>query len=245
MVNRTRDFRAPIYEELKHFLRCTRKEKNPNHYCTQSELAKNLKMSLRDVGKTLHELVSDGLVIHDKTKQNGRLQDRFIPTSERLHESTEMIREMENNIKSQLETMRELAVKMRDRPAIKEVKSMPVLTDSRKENKLSQSHSLTGKIDKIGQNHLDQFCEIVNRILSYIDSMNYATYDGSLDADELTDKVINNLRKSTMTEINQVIQYALNPHSARTSQLLLDTIRMKIPTFFTLAQFQKLSKIKI
>mgnify|MGYP001474323580 CR=1 FL=1 len=139
MVNRTRDFRAPIYEELKHFLRCTRKEKNPNHYCTQSELAKNLKMSLRDVGKTLHELVSDGLVIHDKTKQNGRLQDRFIPTSERLHESTEMIREMENNIKSQLETMRELAVKMRDRPAIKEVKSMPVLLDSRKENKLSQS----------------------------------------------------------------------------------------------------------
>ena len=245
MINHTRDFRAPIYEELKHFLRCTRKEKNPNHYCTQSELAKNLKMSLRDVGKTLHQLVSDGLVIHDKVKQNGRLQDRFIPSTERLHESAEMIRDMENNIKSQLEIMRELAVKMRARPAIKEVKSMPVLTDSRRENELSQAHSLTGKIDKIGQNHLDQFCDIVNRILSYIDSMNYATYDGSLESDELTDKVIKNLRKNTITEINEVIQYSLKPHSARQSQLLLDTIRMKIPTFFTLAQLQKMSKIKI
>ena len=245
MINHTRDFRAPIYEELKHFLRCTRKENNPNHYCTQSELAKNLKMSLRDVGKTLHQLVSDGLVIHDKVKQNGRLQDRFIPSTERLHESKEMIRDMENNIKSQLEIMRELAVKMRARPAIKEVKSMPVLTDSRRENELSQAHSLTGKIDKIGQNHLDQFCDIVNRILSYIDSMNYATYDGSLESDELTDKVIKNLRKNTISEINEVIQYSLKPHSSRQSQLLLDTIRMKIPTFFTLAQLQKMSKIKI
>ena len=244
MINHVRDFRAPIYEELKHFLRCTRKENNPNHYCTQSELAKNLKMSLRDVGKTLHQLVSDGLVIHDKVKQNGRLQDRFIPSTERLHESAEMIRDMENNIKSQLEIMRELAVKMRDRPAIKSVKMIPVLPDP-DEKGISQAKSLTGKIDKIGQNHLDQFCEIVNRILSYIDSMNYATYDGSLESDELTDKVIKNLRKNTITEINEVIQYSLKPHSARQSQLLLDTIRMKIPTFFTLAQLQKMSKIKI
>ena len=244
MVRPTRDFRVPIYEELKHFYRCTQKEKNPNHYCTQSELTKNLKMSKRDVVWAIHELVSDGLVIHDKIKVNGRLRDRFIPSTERLHESKEMIQEMERNIQGHLATMRELAVKMRDRPAIKSVKMIPVLPDPN-EKGISQAKSLTGKIDKIGQNHLDQFCDIVNSILSYIDSMNYATYDGSLEADELTDKVIKNLRKNTMTEINEVIQYALNPHPARLSQVLLDTIRMKIPTFFTLAQLQKMSKIKI
>ena len=244
MVRPTRDFRVPIYEELKHFYRCTQKEKNPNHYCTQSELTKNLKMSKRDVVWAIHELVSDGLVIHDKIKVNGRLRDRFIPSTERLHESKEMIQEMERNIQGHLATMRELAVKMRDRPAIKSVKMIPVLPDPN-EKGISQAKSLTGKIDKIGQNHLDQFCDIVNSILSYIDSMNYATYDGSLEADELTDKVIKNLRKNTMTEINEVIQYALNPHPARLSQVLLDTIRMKIPTFFTLAQLQKMSKIRI
>ena len=155
-----------------------------------------------------------------------------------------MIQEMERNIQGHLATMRELAVKMRDRPAIKSVKMIPVLPDPN-EKGISQAKSLTGKIDKIGQNHLDQFCDIVNSILSYIDSMNYATYDGSLEADELTDKVIKNLRKNTMTEINEVIQYSLNPHPARLSQVLLDTIRMKIPTFFTLAQLQKMSKIRI
>ena len=244
MVRPKKDFKTPIYEELKHFYRCTQKEKNPNHYCTQSELTKNLKMSKRDVVWAIHELVSDGLVIHDKIKVNGRLRDRFIPSTERLHESKEMIQEMERNIQGHLATMRELAVKMRDRPALKDVKTIPVLPDPN-EKGISQAKSLTGKIDKIGQNHLDQFCDIVNSILSYIDSMNYATYDGSLEADELTDKVIKNLRKNTMTEINEVIQYALNPHPARLSQVLLDTIRMKIPTFFTLAQLQKMSKIKI
>jgi predicted transcriptional regulator len=245
MVNRVRDFRAPLLEELKYFYRCTQKEKNPNHFCTQSELSKNLNMSLRDVGKTLHQLTTEGLLKHDKSKQKGRLQDRFIPTNERLYESKEMIEDMERNIQDQLTTMRELAVKMRDRPAIKEVKSLPVLPHPDRPDQISEAHSLTGKIDKIGQNHLDEFCDIVNKILSYIDSMNYATYDGSLEADELTDKVIKNLRKNTMTEINQVIQYSLNPHSARQSQLLLDMIRQRIPTFFTLAQMQKMSKIRI
>ena len=245
MVNRTRDFRAPILEELKHFYRCTKKDKNPNHFCTQKELQKNLHMSARDVSKTLSNLVAEGLVTHDKAKQNGRFERRFLPTNERLYESKQMFDDMEKSIQSQLTTMRELAVKMRDRPAIKEVKSMPVLPTLRKTDEITKVHSLTGKIDKIGQNHLDEFCDIVNKILSYIDSMNYATYDGSLEADELTDRAIKNLRRNTMTEINQVIQYSLNPHSTRQSQLLLDMIRMKIPTFFTLAQMQKMSKIKI
>jgi len=244
MVNRVRDFRAPLLEELKYFYRCTQKEKNPNHFCTQSELSKNLNMSLRDVGKTLHQLTAEGLLKHDKSKQKGRLQDRFIPTNERLYESKEMIEDMERNIQGHLTKMRGLAVKMRDRPAIKDVKTIPVLPDPNVKG-ISQAKSLTGKIDKIGQNHLDEFCDIVNSILAYIDSMNYATYDGSLEADELTDKVIKNLRKNTMNEINEVIQYTLNPHPARLSQVLLDTIRMKIPTFFTLAQLQKMSKIRI
>ena len=245
MVNRTRDFRPALLEELKHFNRCTKKSKNPSHFCTQKELANNLQMSLRDVGKTLHAMTAEGLLKHDKSKQNGRLQDRFIPTNDRLYESKQMLLDTEKIIESKVAHIRELAIKMRDRPAIKSINMLPVLDDPTNPQEVSKARSYTGKIDKIGQNHLDQFCENVNLIFSYLDSMSYATYDDSIEANDMTDKVIKNLRINFCNELTEILEYTFKPHSARLSHAVMEQIRMKIPTYFLIGQYQKMSKLKI
>lgn len=245
MVNRTRDFRPALLEELKHFNRCTKKLKNPDHFCTQKELANNLQMSLRDVGKTLHAMTAEGLLKHDKSKQNGRLQDRFIPTNDRLYESKEMLLDTEKIIESKMEIIRKIAVKMRDRPAIKAINMLPVLDDPTNRQEVAKARSYTGKIDKIGQNHLDQFADNVNLVFSYLDSMTYATYDDSIEANDMTDKVIKNLKINFCNELTEILEYIFKPHSARLSHAIMGTIQMKIPTYFMLTQFQKMSRIKI
>lgn len=245
MVNRTRDFRPALLEELKHFNRCTKKLKNPDHFCTQKELANNLQMSLRDVGKSLHSMTAEGLLKHDKSKQNGRLQDRFIPTNDRLYESKEMLLDTEKIIESKVANIRELAIKMRDRPALKAINMLPVLDDPTNPQEVSKARSYTGKIDKIGQNHLVQFCDEVNLIFSYLDSISYATYDDSIEANDMTDKVIKNLRINFCNELTEILEYTFKPHSARLSHAIMETIRQKIPTYFLIGQYQKMSRIKI
>ena len=244
-----RDFRPALLEELKHFNRCTKKSKNPSHFCTQKELANNLQMSLRDVGKALHSMTTEGLLNHDKSKQNGRLQDTFIPTNDRLYESKEMLLDTEKIIESKVAHIRELAVKMRDRPAIKSIKNMLPVLDDRKvvynTRFISKARSYTGKIDKIGQNHLDQFCQDVNLIFSYLDSMGYATCDDSIEANDMTDKVIKNLRINFCNELTEILEYTFKPHSARLSHAIMEQIRMKIPTYFLIGQYQKMSRVKI
>ena len=65
MVNQTRNFIADLLHELKYFSHCKLKAKDPNHFCCQQELSKNLTMSLRDVGHYLHKMTEMGLTIHD------------------------------------------------------------------------------------------------------------------------------------------------------------------------------------
>lgn len=245
MVNQKRDFKPALLEELKHFYRCTRKEKNPNHFCNQKELANNLQMSLRDVGRNLKEMTAEGLLKHDKIKQNGRLQDRFIPTNDRLYESGQMISDTLNFTESHLDRIRELAVKMRDRPAISGINMLPVLDDPTNHQEVSEARSYTGKIDKIGQNYLDQFCETANLIFHHLDALSYATYDDSIEANEQTEIVIRNMRIKFCDELTQILEYMFKPHSARLSHAIMEQIRMKIPTYFMLAQYQKMAKQKI
>ena len=247
MVNQKRNFEVALLEELKHFYHCTQKEKNPNHYCTQSELAKNLSMSLRDVGRTLHDLTAKGLVKHDKSKQKGRLRDRFIPTNERFYESAQMIKDTENVIKSHLEKMRKLAVKMRDKPAVKSAKLLPYIKDDGKtilnQKTIQKFRGSTGKFDKIGLYYLDDFCFTVNNIFSYIDSMQYATYDDSIEANEKTEIVIKNLRIKTVNEFNEILEYMMKPYSKKVAKAVLEMIKLKIPMYFMLTQYQQMSKV--
>ena len=248
MVNQKRNFEVALLEELKHFYRCTQKEKNPNHFCTSSELAKNLGMSHRDVGPTLRDLVAKGLVTKDMAKQKGRLHCRFIPTNERFYESAQMIKETENVIESHLVNVRKLAVKMRDKPAIHSIKFLPEIEDMRfltHPKVIDKVRNTTGKFDKIGLSYLDDFCFMVNNIFSYIDSMQYATYDDSIEANEKTEIVIKNLRIKTVTEFNEILEYMMKPYSKKVAKAVLEMIRLKIPMYFMLTQYQQMSKVMI
>ena len=205
-------------------------------------------MSLRDVGKTLHEMTGKGMLTHDKSKQKGRMKDRFIPTNERFYESAQMLKDTENVIESHLVKIRELAVKMRDRPAIHSIKFLPEIEDMRfltHPKVIDKVRNTTGKFDKIGLSYLDDFCFMVNNIFSYIDSMQYATYDDSIEANEKTDIIIKNLRTKTINEFTEILEYLFKPYSKNVAKAVLEMIRLKIPMIFMLTQYQRMAKVMI
>ena len=251
MVNQKRNFIADLLHELKYFSHCKLKAKDPNHFCYQKELSTNLTMSLRDVGHYLHEMYELKLVDHDKYKYKGRLRDRFIPIDKRRFESPEMINGMYVSIEAYLGRSRELAKKMRDRPSTHSIKMIPLIpnlpkgTIRKNEKGLVESRSYQGKIDKKGREYLIDFCDSINDIFSYIDSMSYATLDDTITPNEQNKKRIKELRKNTLEEITYLINYTINPLSARQAHAIKQDILMRIPTYFMLTQLQKQSKIMI
>ena len=188
---------------------------------------------------------AEELVKHNKSKQNGRLQDRFIPTNDRLYESKQMIQNTEKVINEKIEIIKKIAVKMRDRPAIKSIKMLPVVNDPNNPQEVSKARSSTGKIDKIGHDYLDQFCVNVNLIFAYLDSLTYATYDDSIESNDMTNKIIKNLKINFCNELTEILEYIFKPHSAKLSHVLMSTIQVKIPIYFMLTQFQRMSRVKI
>ena len=61
------------------FSHCEKKDKNPEHFCTQRELAENLHMSLKHVGPGLVKLVDQGLVRKESYNLRGKEAMKFIP----------------------------------------------------------------------------------------------------------------------------------------------------------------------
>lgn len=251
MVNQTRNHQADLLHEIKYFPHCKFKAKDPNHFCDQKELSKNLGMSLRDVGHNLHELVKRELATHDYHKYKGRLRHRFVPVDKRRFESPEMINGMYVSIEAYLGRSRELAKKMRKRPSTHSIKMIPLIpnipkeTIRKNEKGLVESRSYQGKIDKKGREYLIDFCDSINDIFSYIDSMSYATLDDTITPNEQNKKRIKELRKNTLEEITYLINYTINPLSARQAHAIKQDILMRIPTYFMLTQLQKQSKIMI
>ena len=65
MVRLPRDFENDLLLELRTFARCKLKRNDPNHFCSNREFQQNLKMSARDVGKTLSNLVKQEKIKHE------------------------------------------------------------------------------------------------------------------------------------------------------------------------------------
>ena len=65
MVRLPRDFENDLLDELRTFAHCDFKRKDPNHFCSNREFQQNLKMSARDVGKTLSNLVKQEKIKHE------------------------------------------------------------------------------------------------------------------------------------------------------------------------------------
>ena len=160
-----------------------------------------------------------------------------------------MINGMHAGIEAHLKRIRELAKKMRKRPSTHSIKMIPLkLTKGmirKNEKGLVESRSYTGKIDKKGRQYLTDFCDSINDIFAYIDSMSYATLDETITPDEKNEKRIREIRKNTLEEITYLINYTINRLSARQSHAIKQDILARIPTFWMLLQLQKQSKIMI
>lgn len=250
MVRPKRDFTGELLNELKFHSKCRNDYAiRPEHFCTSKELSENLKMSLRDVGKTLHQMVSDKMLIHETVTVNHKQKHKFTPIDKRLFESKDLLRDMTNLIDNHFEQLRKIAKLMRDKPALKDVTMIPIIKDTTNIKKvmkvIDQARSSHGKIDKKGMDYQNRFCEIVNQIFSFIDSMIYATYDDSIESSEKNDKILTELRMKSVDEITDIITYIFRPLGARQSQAIYEQMIMKIPTYYMLMQIQRRSKIKI
>ena len=90
MVRLPRDFENDLLLELRTFARCKLKRKDPNHFCSNREFQQNLKMSALDVGKTLHNLVEQEKIKHERNVlYNGKLRDRFTIIDSRMYSPEE------------------------------------------------------------------------------------------------------------------------------------------------------------
>ena len=244
LVRPKRDFSDELLTELKYHSACKLIRTRPDHFCTTKELAKNLKMSIRDVSKTLHQMVSENLLIHETVVHNSKLKHKFTPIDKRMIESKDLLKNMLRMIENHFEQLRIVSHKMRDRPALKDVKMIRI-TSLKQTKKIEEARSSQGKIDKKGMEYRDRFCEIVNQIFSFIDSMTYATYDGAIEKNEENDRVIVKLRVESIITITNLINYILKPLGARQAQANAEMIMHKIPTYYMILQMQRQAKIKI
>ena len=241
-----RNFEQELFTEIKYHNHCKKIDKDPKHFCTQSELAKNLKMSARDVGPNLHNLVEQGKLTHEKIIVKGILRDKFTPIDKRLFDNEKLIQMMTDRIEERFKALRELAKKMKKTPALYNIKIV--------------EHGTTGKINKKGMEYLNQFCDTVKDILSFVDSMNYAMFrDGNgLSRDRENMKAIDDIRNHTINEIEKILEFIFEGldvyHSYLLSEeneddlkkkVILDQIVMKIPTYYMLVQIQKQAMRKV
>ena len=233
-----RNFQEELFTEIKFKHHCKKIDKDPTHFCTITELARNLKMSSRDVGKNLHACVERGLLTHDKVIVNHRLRDKFTPIDKRLVNSNEIIKMITSGIESNFETVRDLAKQMKKTPALTNLKQVKI-------KGTEEGTNTSAKINKKGMDYLNQFCDKIKDIFSYLDSMNYALFSDSIKNDSKNIESIGQIRKHTLTEIEKTLDFIFKDYSKISRKVILDHIIMKIPTYYMLLQIQNQAKRKI
>ena len=136
-----------------------------------------------------------------------------------------------NSIESNFATIRDLAKKMKTKPALNNIKKV--------------EHGATGKIDKKGMEYLDQFCDRVKDVLSYVDSMNYSLFSDSIKPNSENLEAINKTREHVIKEIEKIINFITKDYSELRKKVIEDSIIIKIPTYYMLLQIIKQAKRKL
>ena len=252
-----RNYEAELLHELKYFSKCTKKIKDPNHYCISRELAKNLKITPRILGPTLRDMVKKGIVKKEEYILNHTRALRFIPIDLRLYEDESIIKMFEDKLETDLKTLKEIASKMRESPYVHRVKMIPLIPDLTGHNlakhtnqfgfimekSIVKTRQYTSRRSPIGEKLLMGFCKISNELFEVINSLSLAISSGTLDQ-EKNQKVIDGLRKNTIDRIEDLIEYALRPCTARQHQAIYKKILSEIHTLFYYEQMKRVSKIK-
>ena len=253
MVRLPRDFENDLLLELRTFARCKLKRNDPNHFCSNREFQQNLKMSARDVGKTLSNLVQQGKINRDTDiLVKGRLRDRFTVIDPRMYSPEEIIVQFRKNVTRQLLEIQALTEKMKKTPALYDIKEerihipayigVPIPKNAKFVKPGAMSRH--GKMNKKGYEYLKNFCDSVNRVFSYVDSLGYSQLAENIPKDEEHDKMINSLRELVFAQTKFAINYVLEDLPRLQKQMIGETILPRIPMMYQIWQIDKHANLK-
>ena len=249
------DFENVLLDELRLGLHCTKKYQS-GHFCNQTELAKNLHMSLRDVGYWLHRLVKEGKLHHESNVlQNHKRKDRFTVIDPKLFTSKDIITHHKQFINNQLLQLEFLVDKMKKTPALYDVKitakawpATPAFKGKLPRNpkkipkkywlKTSRPTSLTSKVNKKGYEYLETFCNGINEIFTFIDSISYSSLEHNVI------DMINNLRTPSFVKIQKLVRRLVSGLTDIEKHAMYSILLPRIPIFNQLNQIEKTKNLK-
>ena len=253
MVRLPRDFESDLLLELRTFARCKLKRKDPNHFCSNREFQQNLKMSSRDVGKTLSNLVQQGKIKHERNVLYKRKRrDRFTVIDPRMYSPEEIIVQFRINITRQLLEIQALTEKMKKTPALYDVieKRIPIpvyigvpIPKNAKFVK-SGAMSRSAKMNKKGYQYLVDFCNLVNHAFSYVDSLGYSQFAENIPKGDKYDKMISNLRKLVFDQTRAAINLVLQDLPALQHRAIGETLTLRIPMIYQMIQIERYANLK-
>ena len=244
-----RDYESELMNELRFKTHCTIKNTDPNHWCDQKELARNLKMSLRDVRDNLHRMVSEHKLTHESIVYKSRRRDKFTPLDRRMFTSKEIIKKYQSFVDGELSSLNELSKKVKKTPCVYNVKrvknKIPVFKSGGKPVQMVKPTTTTGKNNDIGFQYMTSFCAQCNRIFTYCDSLNYSQLTDIISQDDEHILMINALRKYALNKIVKEIKFVLSDLKKLQREVIESQILMRIPTVYHVIQIEKTTKLKI
>jgi len=256
MVRPRRDFENDLLNELKFRAHC--KNKSPEHFCDQKDLAKNLKMSLRDVGLNLHAMSEKGILEHEHVIINNKRKDKFTPVDPRRYQPDKMIKNYYKLIKDRFVFIEELGREMKETPARYDVEmkpispyySIPVIKDLKNFKQIPlqvmrptrRPTVMTSKINKKGDKILDMFCNEINQMFAICDSFSYSQTLANIPKSKDIDKAIFEIKEYTFKKTQAIINKALKGLPYLQFQAITQTIMPKIPILYHMIQQEQMSK---
>lgn len=240
------DFENRILDELRLGLHC-RKKSVAGHFCTQKELAENLRMSISDVRYWLPRLVKEQKLQHERVTHNHKMKDKFTVIDPRQYTSKDIINHHKQFINNQLLQLEFLVDKMRGNPALYDVrlqreawKPIPYYKGKiPKRHKVSQTRrsvTLTSNVSKKGYEYLETFCSGINQIFTFIDSVSYSSLKHK--------DMINNLRKPAFDKIMKLIKRLVCGLTALEKTAYYQVLFPRIPIIYQLNQIEKAINLK-
>ena len=248
------DFENRILDELRLGLHC-RKKSVAGHFCTQKELAENLRMSISDVRYWLPRLVKEQKLHHERVTHNHKLKDKFTVIDPKLFTSKDIINHHKQFINNQLLQLEFLVDKMKKTPALYDVKitakawtATPVFKGKLPRNpkkipkkywlKASRPTSLTSKVNKKGYEYLETFCNGINEIFTFIDSISYSSLEHNVI------DMINNLRTPSFVKIQKLVRRLVSGLTDIEKHAMYSILLPRIPIFNQLNQIEKTKNLK-
>ena len=258
MVRPHRDFEKTILHELKWRVFCEHTN-DPKHIsCYTRELASNLHMSARDIGKTLSNLVEDGILEHGRTPEG---RDYFLFKDPKQIRPMQIIKSYQQKIKQIYEIAKKSAEKVRKQPAYYNVEMKPIedwrrikITKKPFRDEKGRTHIFptrvrttkrTAKIHKVGFKKLEEFCDYLNQMITYGDSISNAVLIGTIPNNKENNKAILEMKMWTFKKCGELCRYATQNLNYLEKTIVDDKIGFEMPMLYHMKQIEKASKLKL